>query len=62
MSFDLAKKYILEIDRVTKKYFLLSLMSDVSTGFFKDIKNQKKFDGEIEVVEKHEKRDYLELI
>ena len=52
MPFDLAKKSILEIDRVTKKYFFLSLISDVSNDFFK---YKKKFDGEFKVLEKHER-------
>jgi len=55
MSFDLAKQHIKEIDRVTKKYFFLSLISENSNSLFKNIKNKNLFDGEIEITEKHEK-------
>ena len=55
MPFELAKKLLREIDRVTKKYFFLSLISHESINFFKQMKNQSIFDGELEVQELHEK-------
>ena len=55
MNFNLAKQLILEIDRVTKKYLFLSLISAESSHIFSQIENNNLFDGEIEVLEAHEK-------
>ena len=55
MNFDLAKKLVKEIDRVTKKYLFLSLMSAENSNVFSQIKNKSLFDGELEVLEAHEK-------
>lgn len=53
MPFDLAKKLIKDIDRITKKYFFVSLMSIESRSFFKN--TQDEIFDEIEVNEPHEK-------
>lgn len=55
-SFSLAKNLLQEIDRVTKKYFYLSLISSSSISLFDSNPHQKEqeFDGEIVVQEKHE--------
>ena len=56
LPFTLAKQLIREIDRVTKKYFYLSLISSSSITLF-DLdshKDEKDFDGEIIVQEQHE--------
>ncbi len=55
MPFELAKKIIKEIERVTKKYFFVSLISSNSMDLFSHNNNNKLFDGEIEVEEDHEK-------
>lgn len=55
MSFELAKKLIKEIDRVTKKYFFLSLISSESNKIFNQLGNNKIFINEIEVEDEHEK-------
>lgn len=52
MPFELAKTLLTEIDRVTQKYFYLSLISSNSTSLFSNL--QGDFNGEIEVQEKHE--------
>ena len=56
LPFSLAKQLVKEIDRVTTKYFYLSLISSSSIALFDlDIhKNEKDFDGEIVVQEEHE--------
>lgn len=56
IPFSLAKQLVKEINRVTKKYFYLSLISSSSIALF-DLdshKNDKNFNGEIEVKETHE--------
>lgn len=56
LPFSLAKQLLLEIDRVSTKYFYLSLMSSSSIALF-DLsphQNRQNFDGEIVVEEKHE--------
>lgn len=55
MPFELAKKLIKEIDRVTKKYFFLSLISSESNKIFNLLENNKIFIDEIEVEDEHEK-------
>jgi len=55
MPFELAKKLIKDIDRVTKKYFFLSLISTESAKLFRQVKSENVFDGEVEVEEEHEK-------
>lgn len=55
MPFELAKKLIKDIDRVTKKYFFVSLISAESANLFRQVKSEDLFDGEIEVEEEHEK-------
>jgi len=55
MPFDLAKKLIKDIDRVTKKYFFLSLISAESVDMFRQVKDKELFDEEVEVEEEHEK-------
>lgn len=55
MPFELAKKLIKEIDRVTKKYFFLSLISSESNKIFNQLENNKIFIDEIEVEDEHEK-------
>lgn len=54
LPFTLAKQLLKEIDRVTKKYFYLSLISSSSASLFSEIKQNAFFDGEITVQEKHE--------
>lgn len=53
MPFELAKKCIKEIERVSKKYFYLSLIGQESIGAFPQIKDQN-FKGEIIVDSQHE--------
>lgn len=53
MPFELAKKLVKDIDRITKKYFFISLISMESKGLFKCINNDNIH--EIEVNEEHEK-------
>lgn len=53
LPFELAKDLLKEIDRVTKKYFYLSLISSESGSLFTDLGD--KYEGEIEVDEEHEK-------
>lgn len=55
MPFELAKKLIKEIDRVTKRYFFLSLISLESNGIFNQLKSDESFTDEIEVEDEHEK-------
>lgn len=55
MPYALAKTLIKDIDRVTKKYFFVSLISSSSTDIFGQTRGDKSFDGEIEVCEDHEK-------
>ncbi|MDD3324217.1 MAG: class I SAM-dependent methyltransferase [Sulfurospirillaceae bacterium] len=55
MPFELAKRLIKDIDRVTKKYFFLSLISVESADIFRQVKDKEFFDGEVEVEEEHEK-------
>lgn len=55
MPFELAKTLIKDIDRVTKKYFFLSLISAESADIFRQVKDKELFDGEVEVEETHEK-------
>jgi len=55
MPFELAKKLIKDIARVTKQYFFLSLISAESAGMFRQVKDKEFFDGEVEVEEAHEK-------
>ena len=55
MPFELAKKLIKDIERVTKRYFFLSLISAESADMFRQTKNEELFDGEVEVEEAHEK-------
>lgn len=52
LPFSLAKVLLQEIDRVTKKYFYISLISSSSVSLFDSTK--KHFSGEITVQEKHE--------
>ncbi len=54
LPFELAKKLIKEIERVTKRYFFLSLISSESAASFSTLKESGKFNGEIEVDEAHE--------
>lgn len=56
LPFSLAKDLLQEIDRVTKKYFYFSLISSSSISLFKldTHQNNKNFNGEIVVQEKHE--------
>lgn len=54
MPFELAKKPIKEIDRVTKKYFFVSLISKESISMFHQFKEIEGFVGEIDVKNKHE--------
>ncbi len=54
MSFELAKKLIKDIDRVTKKYFFVSLISTESKDLFENTVNDRE-KLEIEVKEEHEK-------
>lgn len=53
MSFELAKQLIKEIERVTKKYFFVSLISSDSIRTYKQLKNNFFMD-EIEIEENHE--------
>lgn len=53
MPFSLAKKIINEIDRVTKKYFFVTLIGEDSSSLFSNI-NTLDFTSEIEVVDSHE--------
>jgi len=55
MPFELAKQLIKEVDRVTKKYFYLSLIAAESTQIFKNSNLEESFNGELEVNETHEK-------
>ena len=55
LPFELAKELIKEIDRVTKKYFFMSLISSQSVDLFSSLKKHKTFSGELEVKEEHEK-------
>lgn len=55
MPFKLAKQCLKEIDRVTKKFFYLSLISSNSIALFSQTKFEtEQFDGEIEVQDQHE--------
>lgn len=54
LPFSLAKKLLKEIERVTQKYFYLSLISDSSASLFKSKIPKSGFDGEITVEEEHE--------
>lgn len=54
MPYKLAKQLIKEIDRVTKRYFFLSLISSESAVSFNALKDKGEFNGEIEVGEEHE--------
>ncbi|GAA7267090.1 hypothetical protein HpCK38_19740 [Helicobacter pylori] len=54
LPFSLAKELVAEIDRVTKKYFYLSLISSSSITLFDLHSHKKDFDGEIVVQEQHE--------
>lgn len=53
IPFQLAIKLIKEIERVSKKYFFITLIGEDSTSDFRNIKNNT-FTGEIEVQEEHE--------
>ena len=55
MPFELAKKLIKDIERVTKRYFFLSLISAESADMFRQTKNEELFDGEVEVEKKKKK-------
>ncbi|QKJ26300.1 SAM-dependent methyltransferase [Aliarcobacter cibarius] len=54
MTFELAKNLILEVDRVTKKYFFLSLISSDSITFINNLEVNREFVDEIEVNSEHE--------
>lgn len=53
MPFELAKHCLKEIERVSQKYFYLSLIGQESAQLFNQIK-EKDFKGEIIVQEQHE--------
>lgn len=55
MPFELAKNLIREVDRVTKKYFFVSLISSDSNTMFNQLDQDKLFTDEVEVEENHEK-------
>lgn len=55
MTFELAKKLIKEIDRVTKKYFFVSLISSDSNTMFNQLDKDNFFVDEVVVEENHEK-------
>jgi len=54
LPFELAKQLMKEIDRVTKKYFFMSLMHSNSASLFSTLEDAQEFNGEIEVKEMHE--------
>jgi len=54
LPFELAKELMKEIDRVTKKYFFMSLISSDSVNLFSSLEEGQEFNGEIEVKEMHE--------
>lgn len=54
LPFELAKKLVKEIERVSKTYFFVSLIGEDSTSGFSNI-TERIFTDEVEVLEAHEK-------